>query len=379
MGTGMTAPSAIRACCTLCGRAFDVVFRYQVQHHGDRMSYVCSQSCQRKLLAAGGCRCTVCGKSFELAFAYQAVTDDSGARYFCTVECRARAEQPAAAPAPTVGGPPRRIAVFNHKGGTGKTTTAVNVAAGFAERGLRVLLVDSDAQGNVGVSLGVRGERTLYHVLVLGMDPRDAAVPVRSNLEVLTSNEMLAAAELYLASRPARDRVLRERMVGCDSYDVVVVDCSPSLSLLNQNALVYADAVLLPASCDYLSLVGVRQVLRTLRNVNQVLKHPVRVLGALPTFFDSRNRIARESFETLRSHFGDRCLPPIRVNTRLREAPSARQTIFEYAPGSHGAEDYGHVVDAILRGAAEQPDDATFAASDLNIPAARAAQAHAQV
>ncbi|MCC7541415.1 MAG: ParA family protein [Deltaproteobacteria bacterium] len=355
------------------------------------MSYVCSQTCQRKLVASDGCRCTVCGTAFELQLALQAITDDLGTRYFCSLACRERDATRATSTASTSsspGRPPRRIAVFNHKGGTGKTTTAVNVAAGLAERGLRVLLVDCDAQGNVGVSLGVRGERTLYHVLVLGVDPRDAAIPVRSNLEVLTSNETLAAAELYLASRPARDRVLRDRMASCDAppragaaddrYDVIVVDCSPSLSLLNQNALVFADAVLVPASCDYLSLVGVRQVLRTIRNVNQVLKHPVRILGALPTFYDSRNKIARESVETLRGHFGQRCLAPIRVNTKLREAPSARQTIFEYAPTSHAAEDYRAVVEAIVSdGSTLDQDRAPALAVDLDLGVPRTAHAHA--
>ena len=236
---------------------------------------------------------------------------------------------------------PRRVAVFNHKGGTGKTTTAVNVAAALAEKGKRVLLVDADGQGNVGASLGIRGEKTLYHVLVLGMSVEECAIPVRSNLDVLTSNELLATAELYLAGRPNRDRVMRERLgTRADAYDIVVLDCAPALSLMNQNALVYADSVIVPVSCDYLSLVGVKQVLRTIKNVREMLKHDVAILGVVPTFYDVRNKIAREAVAALEAHFGDRCLPPIRVNTKLREAPSAKQTIFEYAPESHGALDH---------------------------------------
>jgi chromosome partitioning protein len=231
----------------------------------------------------------------------------------------------------------------------------VNVAAGLAEGGRRVLLVDADGQGNVGASLGIRGDRTLYHVLVNGLDAREAAIPVRRGLDVLTSNELLAAAELYLAERPNRHSVLRERLADCiRGYDAVVLDCAPALSLLNQNALVYAEEVLVPVSCDYLSVVGVRQVLRTLKNVRKLLKHPVRLLGVLPTFYDVRNRIGRESIEALREHFGDRCFAPIRINTTLREAPSAKQTIFEYAPESHGAEDYRTLVDRLL-GATDVP------------------------
>ena len=170
---------------------------------------------------------------------------------------------------------PRRLAVFNHKGGTGKTTTSVSVAAGLASRGLRVLLVDTDSQGNVAVSLDVKPQTTLYHVVVMGMKAKDAAVNVRPNLDVLASNETLAAAELYLAGRQNRDRILRDRLASAtDDYDVVVLDCSPSLSLMNQNALVFADGILVPVACDFLSLVGVRQVIKTVKNVNSLLHHP---------------------------------------------------------------------------------------------------------
>ncbi len=291
-----------------------------------------------------GAHCVVCEKSFRPEFAWQVTVTDAGRRYFCTEECRRKAPV-----ASKPGNQTCRIAVFNHKGGTGKTTTAVSVAAGLAEAGKRVLLVDVDAQGNVGVSLGVRGDKTLYHVLVLGVDPAEASVPISDNFDVLTSNESLAAAELYLAGRPHRDRVLRERMLGADAYDYVVLDCSPSLSLLNQNALVYADHVLVPVSCDYLALVGVKQVIKTLRDVYEHLKHPVQILGVIPTMYDSRHKIGREVIETLRSKFGDLCYPAVRANTKLREAPASRQAIFEYDTHSMGAEDYRVIVQKVIQ------------------------------
>ena len=247
---------------------------------------------------------------------------------------------------------PRRIAIFNHKGGTGKTTTAVSVAAGLAAKGKRVLLVDTDAQGNVSVSLGAGSERSLYHVLVMGLRVGDAVKEVRPNLHLLPSNETLAAAELYLAGRQNRDRVLADRLnTAAGDYDYVVLDCSPSLSLMNQNALVFADSVLVPVACDYLSLVGVRQVLKTVKNVNSLLHHPVQIWGVLPTFFDGRAKICNEAVATLKDHFGDKCLPPIRAAIKVKEAPSVGQTIFEYAAGSNAAEDYGVIVDRIIDGA----------------------------
>ncbi|MCB9577260.1 MAG: ParA family protein [Polyangiaceae bacterium] len=244
---------------------------------------------------------------------------------------------------------PRVLAVFNHKGGTGKTTTAVTIAAGLAERGARVLLVDTDGQGNVGVSLGLKAERSLYHVLVMGLSIEQAVTTVRPGLDVLPSNETLAAAELYLAGRKQRDRVLASRLERArELYDFVIVDCSPSLSLLNQNALVLADAVLCPVACDYLSLVGVRQVLRTIKHVNKLLSHPVKLWGVLPTLFDARARICHEALDTLREHFGERCFEPVRLAIKVKEAPARGKTLLEYAPGSSAATDYVRVVDRLI-------------------------------
>jgi chromosome partitioning protein len=246
---------------------------------------------------------------------------------------------------------PRRIAVFNHKGGTGKTTTAVSVAAALAARGKRVLLVDTDAQGNVAASLGLRTDKSLYHVVVMGLAPAEAAQPVRANLDVLGSNETLAAAELYLAGRRERDRVLRDRLASTSQlYDVVILDCSPSLSLMNQNALVFADSLLVPVACDYLSLVGVRQVLKTVKNVNQLLHHPVRIGGVIPTMYDARAKICQDALATLREHFGDRCLRPIRATAKIKEAPAHQKTIFEWAEGSNAARDYDDVVEQLWSG-----------------------------
>lgn len=268
-----------------------------------------------------------------------------------------------ATPAPD-GATPRCIAVFNHKGGTGKTTTAVSIAAGLASKGKRVLLVDTDAQGNVAVSLGANAERSLYHVLVMGLRVSDAVKTVRPNLDLLPSNETLAAAELYLAGRQNRDRVLSERLTAASvGYDYVVLDCSPSLSLMNQNALVFADSVLVPVACDYLSLVGVRQVIKTVKNVNAILHHPVQIWGVLPTLFDARAKICHEAISTLKQHFGERCLPPVRSAIKVKEAPSQGQTIFEYAAGSPAADDYIVVVDRIIqqREATQQPAPAPAA------------------
>ncbi len=294
--------------------------------------------------------CSTCGAKFTPAFVYQlAVTAERERHYFCSLECRRASLGDEAFRAKRA----RRIAILNQKGGTGKTTTAVNLAAGVAERGHKVLLIDTDAQGNVGVSLGVSGDRSLYHVLVEGEDPVEVAVPVRSHLDVITSNCTLAAAEIWLARQAPEQRpqIMTQRLSRMQisrRYDYVVLDCGPSLNLLNQNALSYADEVVIPVTCDYLALVGVKQVLRTLKDIERHLRHAVRISAVLPTFYDGRTRLGREVLETLQGHFKDKCLNPIRLNTRLAEAPSHRKTIFEYAPQSNGAEDYDRVVDWLV-------------------------------
>ncbi|MGA7124184.1 MAG: ParA family protein, partial [Polyangiaceae bacterium] len=121
-------------------------------------------------------------------------------------------------------------------------------------------------------------------------------------------------------------------------------------SLLNQNALVVADGIIVPVACDFLSLVGVRQVVKTVKNVNSLLHHPVQIHGVLPTFYDARARICRDAVEALREHFGDRVLPPIRQATRLKEAPAQGKSIFEFAPESTSAQDYEQVVDFLVNG-----------------------------
>jgi len=384
--------AAMTESCSVCGAPFDVQFRYQMEEREGGFAFFCSHACHGKAIrgeTTGGATCSACQKRFYVELVSQVVRVRGELRHACSEACRHQIlaeadgarlgaidaaehrvshvpeEKGSPCPVPTVGaGSPRsrrsmhapaRLAIFNHKGGTGKTTTSVSLAGGLAARGLRVLLVDTDSQGNVGVSLGVKAEKTLYHVLVMGLRPADAAVSVRPNLDLIVANETLAAAELYLAGRQNRDRVLRERIAPAfDEYDVVLLDCSPSLSLMNQNALVVADGIIVPVACDFLSLVGVRQVIKTVKNVNSLLRHPVQITGVLPTFYDARARICRDAIDALRDHFGDRMLPPIRSATRLKEAPAQGKTIFEFSPESNAAEDYGRVVDLLVDGPRQQ-------------------------
>ena len=366
--------------CRVCGRRFELKFSFQAQRNNSgNIRYFCTQACQLKARMGGEARpsprlsskgsnivgvaapkevsCETCRKQFSPKYAFQQVAFGRKVSFFCSMECRTPMIRSLQNRVNRARRGPRRIAVLNQKGGTGKTTTTVNLAAGLAAAGMRTLIIDMDAQGHVGISLGAKSNRDLFHLIVENASPEDCTVQARDNLNVITSNNTLASAEIFLARMDGgRERILRSRMEAADDYDFIILDCGPSLSLLNMNALTFADSIIVPVSCDFLSLVGVKQILKTIKNVNQHLLHPVRIMGILPTFYDRRNKISNEAVNTLKSYFKDKVLPPIRVNTRLKEAPSHKQTIFEYAPKSNGSRDYQKLVKWVLEQTNSQRD-----------------------
>ncbi|MFO0744717.1 MAG: ParA family protein [Myxococcota bacterium] len=331
--------------CSVCATSFVPKFSFQVQRTAGAPNYFCSQAChEQALFGQRQQTCVSCGARFEPKFAYQLAFVGGEKQYFCSKECR---EAPVRQEMRTRRGA-RRIAVMNQKGGTGKTTTTVSLAHGLAIAGQRTLIVDMDSQGNVGICLGADGSLNLYHLLVDNAEPRSAILNVRENLDLLPSNNLLAKVEVHLAHVQQPHKVLRNRFKEVLDYDYIVLDCGPSLSLLNQNALYFADQVLIPVACDYLSLVGVKQILETLRLVQEQLRHPISILGVLPTFYDVRNKISHEVVRNLERYFKEKVLPPIRINTRLKEAPAEHKSIFEFAPKSPAAEDYQALVEKII-------------------------------
>jgi chromosome partitioning protein len=246
----------------------------------------------------------------------------------------------------------RILGVLNYKGGTGKTTTVVNLAVGLVLRGARVLCIDLDAQGNLAMCLGTRYRYSLTHLLLGRAQPRVCIAHVRDNLDIIASDESLlqATGDLWRMGDNQRvRRVFVNRMQGiADDYDYIILDFSPSPSLLSENGLLYARELIVPVSTRYMALVGTRQVIQTLKKIGRLPDHRIRLALILPTFFHPTWRNDREVMSILQRYFADKVADPIRASVKLAEAPSHHKSIFEYAPDSYGAIDYGLLVERVM-------------------------------
>ncbi|MFB6263306.1 MAG: ParA family protein [Bradymonadaceae bacterium] len=248
----------------------------------------------------------------------------------------------------------KTVAVANQKGGVGKTTTAVNLAACLAERGREVLLLDMDPQGNATSGLGIDREAlelTMYDAVVEGQPFGDLVVETDfEGLSVAPSTRDLAGAEVELANHPEREYRLRDAVKAADlEYDVLLVDCPPSLGLLTVNSLTASDSVLVPVQAEYYALEGVGLLSETIELVQEYLNPKLTVEGILLTMFDARTNLAEQVEEEARDFFGalvyDTAIPR---NVRLSEAPSYGEPIVEYAPSSKGAEAYESFAEEFL-------------------------------
>jgi chromosome partitioning protein len=242
------------------------------------------------------------------------------------------------------------LAFKNHKGGVGKTCSAVNIGAALARSGKKTLLVDIDPQGNLTTAIGIQApEKTIYGALrgVHGLEP----ISKGDRLDVIPADIDLSAAELELSAEAGREYILRELIEGIkNQYEYILIDCPPSLGLLTINALTAAKWFVIPLQAEFLAMKGITKLVEIVEKVQKRLNKELEIAGVFLTQFDYRKTLNKRVMEIAETRFPGKVFKTvIRNNVAIAEAPAAGQDIFTYAPSSHGAEDYGALAREILR------------------------------
>jgi len=248
------------------------------------------------------------------------------------------------------------ISLLNHKGGVGKTTSAINIGAGLVEMGKKVLLVDLDAQANLTLSLGIPRQKATIYENIKG-EAELAPYTVKPGMDVITSSLDLSGAEMEMINEAGREYILRELFEPVtERYDFVIIDCPPSLGLLTLNALTCSRLVFIPLQTEFLALQGLAKIKQVIDKVRFRLNKDLEIGGVIPTMYDSRKVLNRDVVDTILKFFGEKVFKTyIRDTIALAEAPAQRQDIFSYSPKSAGAEDYLNLSREILQRTAALP------------------------
>jgi len=249
------------------------------------------------------------------------------------------------------------ISLLNHKGGVGKTTSAINIGAGLVELGKKILLVDLDPQANLTISLGIPRQKYSIYESLKG-EAELVPYTVKEGLDVITSCLDLSSAEMELINEAGREFLLRELFEPVlEEYDYIIIDCPPSLGLLTLNALTCSNQVLIPLQTEFLALQGLTKIKQIIDKVRFRLNKKLEIGGVIPTMYDARKVLNRDVVETIRKYFGEKVFNTlIRDTVALAEAPAQRKDIFAYSRHSNGAKDYVNLCKEILSRTEEVED-----------------------
>lgn len=244
----------------------------------------------------------------------------------------------------------RKIAIFNIKGGVGKTTTAVNIASGLARKGKKVLLLDMDAQGSVNNCLSANDSiRDMYHMMTDGTQIDECITHMGQNLDAVTSKETLHDIDGELSDKKNHDFILSSKLEKLKGYDYVIMDCPPHFGTMTKNALFFSDEVFITASTDILGYKGLKKTVQLINRINDDVEYyKISVTKIIPTLYDQRLKVSKLVLAKIQDEFYGKVSNVIRCSSKLREAPQRKMSIFSYAKSSKGADDYGKLVDDVI-------------------------------
>ena len=244
----------------------------------------------------------------------------------------------------------KTIAIINQKGGTGKTTTTMNLGSALASLGKKVLLIDFDPQANLSYSFNISADNGTITDVLQAKKTLQSILVEKENLYIIPSSSYLSDLEISLVNKIGRERILKDRLKDLKGFDFVFIDCPPSLTILTLNALNAADEVLIPLQMEILSLQGLKQLLDTIKEVKNVLNRNLKIKGIVPSMYDGRRKLSKEVLDEISNTFKGKIFKSsIKECVKIAEAPSFAKSVLSYAPSSRGAEDFINLAKEIIR------------------------------